>query len=151
MSSDDHIAALDVEEGRQQTVAKGLADTEVRRRESVLCALRTVYWLAREEIANVKYSSLVDMQRLQGVNPLVYLNHGRNSHYQSATIHNELLEAIDTVLVRELKRDLKSSPCVSIGVDESTDRSKEKHVVTVVRYVNGSGLRTTVLKLTALQ
>ena len=59
------------------------------------------------------------------------------------TIHCDLLDAIDTVLVNSLKKELRSSPFVCIGVDESTDRSREKHVVTVVRYVNNSGLKTT--------
>jgi hypothetical protein len=102
-------------------------------------------------MANNKYKSLIELQRIQGVLPLIYLNHGRNAMYDSATIHNDLLEAIDTVLVKKLKTELRKSPWVSIGVDESTDRSKEKHVVTVIRYVGSNGLQATVLKLSALE
>ena len=69
-------------------------------------------------------------------------------HRGNATIHNELLDVIDTVLVNRLKTSIRVSPCVSIGVDESTDRSKEKHAVTVIRYVSQlDGLQTTVLRL----
>lgn len=48
--------------------------------------------------------------------------------------------------------ELQSSPFIGLGIDESTDRSQEKHIAAVVRYVDTSEtkIKTTFLKLSVI-
>ena len=50
--------------------------------------------------------------------------------------------------MRKLLHQLLSSPFIGLGIDEPTDRSQEKHISTVVRYVdcNDIKIKTTFLK-----
>ena len=43
-----------------------------------------------------------------------------------------MLGCINDVLQARVRADLASSPFVVIGVDESTDRSYEKHLVIII-------------------
>ena len=45
---------------------------------------------------------------------------------------------------------LKKSQYIGVGIDESTDRSSEKHVVFIVRYGSVEGIKTTYLKAEAI-
>ena len=43
--------------------------------------------------------------------------------------------------------DLRKSPYIGVGLDESTDRASEKHVVFVVRYLAKETVKTTYLQI----
>ena len=47
----------------------------------------------------------------------------------------EIVAFLSTSMEKDLKTALKHSPCIAIGCDESTDRTGEKHVVVIVRYI----------------
>ena len=122
---------------------------EEKKFKSAISALKTVFWLAKEEVANLKYGSLIDFQRDQGVQDLINLHLGGNATYTSSGIHKQLLECINTVLVSGQLDLLQKSPVVSIGLDESTDRVQEKHVLFCCRYfdTNKAQLSTEFLKV----
>ena len=44
-------------------------------------------------------------------------------------------------------RVLRKSPFLGVGMDESRDRSSEKHVVFVVRYLDGDAMRASFLQI----
>ena len=48
-------------------------------------------------------------------------------------------------------RVLRKSPFLEVGMDESTDRSSEKHVVFVVRYLDGDAVRTSFLQIEKME
>lgn len=63
------------------------------------------------------------------------LNAGRNATHTSPTTFNALLKSLNDVVEDKVTREIRASPYVAVGIDESTDRSSEKHIVLVIRYV----------------
>ena len=63
------------------------------------------------------------------------LHRGAGASHDSPVIFNELLACLSDVAQKELIADIRSSPFIGLGLDESTDRSMEKHIVLIVRYV----------------
>ena len=111
------------------------------RNGSTIAALRTVYWIVTEEIANRKYASLLQFQRLQGCVNVQNLRSSGNASYDSPDIFNQLLAALNEVVEEQIDSKLRASPCIGVAIDESTNRSNEKHIVAVPRYIdleNGS-------------
>ena len=47
------------------------------------------------------------------------------------------------VIVNDTVLNMKKTPYIGVGIDESTDRSSEKHVVFTVRYQHGDNIKTT--------
>lgn len=47
-----------------------------------------------------------------------------------------MLRELSDILEKQLMKLLRSSPCVGIGLDESTDRAVEKHLVIVIRLIS---------------
>ena len=56
-------------------------------------------------------------------------------YYHSPLIFNQLLACLSEVAQRKLGSDIRYSPFIGLGLDESTDYSMEKHLVRIVRYV----------------
>ena len=52
---------------------------------------------------------------------------------RAPTYVNQLLAAISSISEIEIREKLRRSPVIGAGIDESTDRSNEKHIATVVR------------------
>lgn len=137
--------------GGQPLIRKGVQHASDKRRRAILVALDAVYWLAQEEIPNRKYKSLLALLRRRKAPDASLLQIGGNATYDSPDIFNQLLSTISTVLEKQLIADLTQSPWVAIGTDESTDRSSEKHLVIIVRFISRlKTLRTTFLRLKAI-
>ena len=145
---DAHKAAQAAEAPGQQVLPVTLTAAQHCRNGSIIAALRTVYWIVTEEITNRKYTSLLQFQRLQGCFNVQNLRIGGNASYDSPDIFNQLLAALNEVVEEQIDSKLRASPCIGIGIDESIDRSNEKHIMAVARYIdleNGS-VSTTFLK-----
>ena len=54
------------------------------------------------------------------------------------------------VLLDDTIASLRKSQFIGVGIDESTDRSSEKHVVFIVRYDSGEKIKTTYLRAEAI-
>jgi hypothetical protein len=58
-----------------------------------------------------------------------------------------MLKELSNNIEIDLTAQLKSSPCVGVSFDESTNRSLKKHLVAVIRHVKpNSVVKTTFLK-----
>lgn len=55
------------------------------------------------------------------------------------------------VIVNDTVLNMKKTPYIGVGIDESTDRSSEKHVVFTVRYQHGDNIKTTYLKMKTIE
>lgn len=88
------------------------------------------------------------MQQQQGLKAAQDLRTGDNATHTSPQTFNALLDSLNQVVEEQTAREARLSPFVGIGLDESTDRSKEKHVVFVIRYIQPATARlvTTFLK-----
>lgn len=146
--SNEHKAALPAEAPGQQVLPATLTAAQHHRNGSIIAALRTVYWIVTEEITNREYASLLQFQRLQGCVDVQNLRIGGNASYDTPDIFNQLLAALNEIVDEQIDSKLQASPCIGIGIDESTERSNAKHIVAVARYIdleNGS-VSTTFLK-----
>ncbi|XP_078608598.1 zinc finger protein 862-like [Branchiostoma floridae x Branchiostoma japonicum] len=130
-----HKATVAARDANQPLLVRGLDKAKAKKEKATEAALRTVYWIATEEVANRKYKSLLELQREQGLQVVKDLNTGRNATHDSPTTFNNLLKCLNDVIEEQTAREARASPWVALGVDESTDRSSEKHVVLVIRYV----------------
>lgn len=81
------------------------------------------------------------------------LHKGCNAIHESPTTFNQLLESLSHVVEEQVVSQARKSPFISLGVDESTDRAQEKHIVLVIRYIKQSSaqLTTTFLKCTKVR
>ena len=136
LRSNEHKAALPAEAPGQQVLPATLTAAQHHRNGSIIAALRTVYWIITEEITNRKYASLLQFQRLQGCVDVQNLRIGGNASYDTPDIFNQLLAALNEVVDEQIDSKLQASPCIGVGIDESTERSNAKHIVAVARYID---------------
>lgn len=125
----DHQTAVEAESCGD--VCDLFAQSHTRREKAILTAIKSVYWIAKEEIANHKYASLLQFLRLLQVREISDLHVGENAKYTSHRIFDEILACLNQVVEEETDALLHSSPYLGIGVDESTDVSVEKHLVII--------------------
>ncbi|CAB3998022.1 zinc finger 862-like [Paramuricea clavata] len=152
MASNDHARFALARNPAQSTVVKTREKMKKQEARSYKSALRTVYWISSEEIPNCKYPSLLQFQRKQGVKDIIQMNRGKNCKKESPESFHELLHSLSEVFQRKMLNHLNSSPFIGLGIDESTDRSQEKHIAAVVRYVdsNETKIKTSFLKLSVI-
>ena len=135
--SNVHLLAVAANDKTQRGVVPGMAATMAKRHSAVMLAMRArpSYWLVVEEVANIKFNNFMAFLRDCGVADALALHRGANASHDSPVIFNELLACLSDVAQKELPADIRSSPFIGLGMDESTDRSMEKHLVVIVRYV----------------
>ena len=91
-------------------------------RKALIGALKSLYWLVKEEIAHTtKFSSLMDLAIHLGSDYLRELNLGKNAHYTSEQTIRELLYCLSSVIGERIVDDISSSECFAFMTDESTD------------------------------
>ena len=137
--SSAHLLAAAANDKTQHGVVPGMAATVAKRHSAVMLAMRACYWLVVEEVANIKSKNFMALLRDCGVADALALHRGANASHDSPVIFNELLACLSDVAQKELTADIRSSPFIGLGLDESTDRSMEKHLVLIVRYVGRGG------------
>ncbi|KAJ8022515.1 hypothetical protein HOLleu_37426 [Holothuria leucospilota] len=143
LKSEDHQLAVAASSKCQPVISAAAQEAQRKRRNAVAVAMKAVMWLANEEIANVKFKSLMDFLRSLNVESANHLTVSGNVQYTSSQIHEDLLKAVCKVIRDQLKNELHQSPFIAIGLDESSDRSQENHLAAVVRYVSLDGSLTT--------
>ena len=97
MRSSAHVSAATAEDPQQRTIGEIRKEMNDEEKASYTAALKTVYWLATEEIANRKYPSLLDLCRNLDVKEVQNLRRGGNCTKESPQVFNELLEALNEV------------------------------------------------------
>ena len=111
----------------------------IKKEQAIICALRSVYWLCKEQIATMKYSSLLDLLKLQGCPNIENLYSGDNASYQSDRAAEEFQDAICRVIEKDLKEKVSSSNIVSLMCDESDDITVNKKLVVFARFIPKGG------------
>ena len=143
--STDHrqsVAATD----NQHSIFAGMAMALEKKRAAVTLAMQSCYWVATEEVANAKYKSLIVFLRNRCVETALALHRGDNASHDSTTTFNQLLSCLSGVMEEAMLMRIRNSPFVGIGIDESTDRATEKHLVMIIRYVSLGICKTEFLK-----
>ena len=101
------------------------------------------YYIAYENIPTTKYSCLLDLQRLNGLEILKSLRAGDNAHYESCSTAEEFIDTFVDIIDSDINAKLKDSEYISILTDESTDISVNKKLVIYARMVSDSLVSTT--------
>lgn len=105
-------------------------------RKPSLTAMRAVYWLAKEDIATVKYDSLLNFLDEVGLESVKNLRVGGNNTYRSHQSAEGLQDAIATVLKSNIDKLVDASPFFSLLIDESTDVSNHENLFVYVKLLN---------------
>ena len=85
--------------------------------------MRAVYWLAKEDIATVKYDSLLNFLDEVGLQSVKNLQVGGNATYRSHQSAEGMQDAIATGLKSNIDKLEEASPFFSLLIDESMDVS----------------------------
>lgn len=118
---------------------------------AVVSAMRNVYWLAKEQVATLKYSSLNQLLVLQGCPDIVHLSRSKNADYSSYHIAEEMQDAISSCLKQDLQEEISKASSYGILVDESTDIGTSKNLIVYLRLVNDHKISTHFLTLVELE
>lgn len=145
ISSTAHKIASSACASDQPTVVNAAQKLTEAKKLAFTIALKSAYWVSTEEIANLKYKKLITFLHHLNVKEAHMLSKGDNANYQSPRIFNQLINSLSDTIKAKIKSEIRDSPFVGIGVDESTDRAREKHVAIVVRYVSDGTVHTTFL------
>ena len=97
--------------------------------------MRTVFWMASEDISIRIYLSAINLQKLNERVPLSNLSVAKNATYSSRT-GEELQESLAEVIHENLVDKIKNTNMYSILTDESTDISVSKQMIVYVRIVD---------------
>ncbi len=65
--------------GTKLSVAAGFLRLTTEREKAIIAAMRNVYWLAKKDIASLKYKSLNSLVKLQGCDNIQNLYVGENA------------------------------------------------------------------------
>jgi hypothetical protein len=88
----------------------------------------TAYWVAKEDVALLKYGSLLDLLKECGSKVPPELYHNNKAAYQ-------FIDACAEVIFEKQKEEIRRSPVVSIGIDESTDISTDENMIVYCKYI----------------
>ncbi|XP_077988181.1 zinc finger protein 862-like [Glandiceps talaboti] len=107
------------------TVSRALSDAD----KAIISAMQSVYWLAKEDIATLKYESLLKFLKFQGVDTLDTLKISQNATYTSRETADGMQDAIGSIIKKQIVSQLRQSEFISVLSDESTDVSVVKKLV----------------------
>lgn len=101
-----------------------------------------MYWIAKEEIPNKKFTSLLSLFQQLGLEDIKYSKH------RSAGSIREMFLLIGSVLKPQLVDDISRAKCLELLTDEVCDVSNKEQLVTFVKFVHPkSGKAKTEFKL----
>jgi hypothetical protein len=78
-------------------------------------AFTSLYWLAKEEVANNKFNSLIKLLEIVGVTHMKHFNHS------SAGSIREMFLSIGDVITEDLVQEINMADCFGLMIDEVTD------------------------------
>ena len=135
-----HISGQDHKNAVEEDAMRGNMKRSVERAFSeqdraIIAAFRAVYWLAKENIATMKYASLLKLLHAEECPSLEALKAGENATYESRHAAEEMQDSISTVIKLNIDQKLDATPVLSILCNESTDISVAKKLVVYVRIV----------------
>ena len=135
----DHRAAIEAKSSRrdmQRALAHSYRDQEL----AIIAALKTVYFMAKKNLPNDHFTDLKRFLVVQGSTDIGGLNfqcgrEGRQFTYEHSESVRGFQEAIAAVVDEGLDKDLSTTECYALLIDESTDIATDHNLVMYIRYV----------------
>ena len=132
-----HVEAVKME----TTLASSRVDGGIRmafervasaERKAMLGALKCMYFLTKRELAHTtNFVPLCELGKALGALYLKDLNRGGNAHYTSERFKQELVQALAETVATPIQDHLRSSPFFSLCIDETTDVSVTKQLISI--------------------
>jgi hypothetical protein len=140
--SRDHAAAAEacLLKVTGATVTNALSKVMSLNEKAVMAAMRNLYWLAKEDVASLKYNALNELTKLQGCDSIDHLFVGENAKYTSPEVVREMQLSISSCIKDDIQKELLQSPVYGILTDEATDISTTSSLIVYTHYIN-NGIR----------
>ena len=107
----------------QTDLKKAMEKALSRQEKGITTAQKVAYWLAKENVATRKFSSLMNLLCQTRCPHVDKLSCGENANYISDQAAEEFQEACAKVITNEIEKEIQQSRFLSVLVDESTDIS----------------------------
>ncbi|KAL5022803.1 hypothetical protein ScPMuIL_001958 [Solemya velum] len=131
----DHTAAVSAPKLALQFEAAA-ANAFSEEEEAILKAIKTVFWMASENLPLSKYEGLMGLMKDLEVPKLECLKVSERIDYTSYYTANEILAAISDQIEEEVDQKIRDSPFITLLSDESTDITNTKRMTINARIVN---------------
>lgn len=126
-SSQQHEMAIEREHNKRVSYFHKEFETQQQTKDSVLYnAFLSAYWLAREEIANRKFTSLLELEELLGVAEICRFQH------RSQGSQRELFLLLGQVLKDHILKKVTAANSYGLLVDEATDVSEKEQLISFI-------------------
>lgn len=133
-----HEAAINKEHlQRTSPFHKEVQEREMVKNTVLLKVFTTLYWIAKEEIANTKATSLITLLERLGLQEIKHFQ-----HRSQGSIHEVFLFLGKAIKDKVIKAAASSEVFGSLA-DEVTDISVLQQFVNFVKYINASGMPQT--------
>lgn len=133
-----HEAAINKEHlQRTSPFHKEVQEREMVKNTVLLKVFTTLYWIAKEEIANTKATSLISLLERLGLGEIKHFQHRSQGSIREVFLF--LGKAIKDIVIKAAA----SSEVFGCLADEVTDISVLQQFVVFVKYVNASGMPQT--------
>ena len=124
------------------TVSAGFYRITTEREEAVIAAMMNIYWLAKEDIASLKYNSLNSLLKLQGCDKIANLYVGENAKYTSPDVVKEMQGVLSKCIKQDIYDELHKSQYFGLMIDESTDISTTKALMVHAHFLDNGTKKT---------
>jgi len=105
--------------------------TQPQTKDSVLHhAFLSAYWLVREQIANRKFTSLLELEEILGIPEI------RRFDHRSQGSQRELFLLLGQALKDEIVKKVKNANSYGLMVDEATDVSVVEQLISFIQFAN---------------
>ena len=132
--SAQHAAAVQAEMLSRVSIFHKEVKESVKSKDEVLQnAFMSVYWLAKEEMANKKFLSLLTLLQMLGLENMKYFRHRSTG----STI--KIFLTLDRVLKQRVVEALRKSKAFGLLVDEVMDISVMEQLIGFAQYVSDDG------------
>ncbi|XP_051809003.1 zinc finger MYM-type protein 1-like isoform X2 [Acanthochromis polyacanthus] len=137
--TEDHQLAAG---GKQASLRmlKARTSTDNKAKESIVAAMKATLWMAQEDVPNVKFGSLVDLQLENGAKSLRILEKEDGSfHYTHHTSVEDLRACMVAVVEEEMLMEVQEAELYSLEAVEAIDCANKSVLIVYIRYLGHDG------------
>ena len=146
----DHRHAIQVpilQKKQKRLIEKMNDDKE----QAILVAMKTVHWLCSEDVALMKFKSLMSLLKDLDVPNIGHLTISETINYEPSESVLEFVEAMSKYVESEHTSKLQSSTFISVLADESTDISVRKRLVIYAQVLDPKSMSPNTIYITNVE
>ncbi|MCO5564404.1 hypothetical protein L7F22_018065 [Adiantum nelumboides] len=123
---------------KDRKIPEHVVNMQDRCKDHVMTCIKFAYFVAKQDLAIVKYEALCDLGYTLNVKDMpIQKDYSSYTNFMAGKV---FLKCISYVLEHDQKNALLASPYFSILVDETMDRSLEKHLIVYITFLAQAGL-----------